>query len=46
MVIVDQGGHGVYPYSADTRANEAATTFLTTGRRPAEDRRCPVEPTT
>ncbi len=45
MVTADQGGHGVYPYGANTCVKEAATTFLATGRRPAEDRRCPAEPT-
>ncbi|MER6191051.1 alpha/beta hydrolase [Streptomyces cyaneofuscatus] len=40
MVTVDQGGHGVYPFGANTCANEAATRFLTTGKRPAGDLRC------
>ncbi|MET9094470.1 alpha/beta hydrolase [Streptomyces cyaneofuscatus] len=40
MVTADQGGHGVYPFGANTCANEATTTFLTTGKRPARDLRC------
>ncbi|PSM44662.1 hydrolase [Streptomyces dioscori] len=44
MVTVDQGGHGVYPYGGNTCANDAATTFLTTGERPARDLACAAEP--
>ncbi|ALU95545.1 hydrolase [Streptomyces globisporus C-1027] len=40
MVTADQGGHGVYPFGTNTCANEATTTFLTTGKRPAADLRC------
>ncbi|NEE40472.1 alpha/beta hydrolase, partial [Streptomyces sp. SID7982] len=40
MVTADQGGHGVYPFGTNTCANEATTTFLTTGKRPADDLRC------
>ncbi|WP_413757407.1 alpha/beta hydrolase [Streptomyces sp. MMBL 11-3] len=43
LVTADQGGHGVYPYGANTCANDAATTFLTTGERPARDLACPAE---
>ncbi|MDT0318009.1 alpha/beta hydrolase [Streptomyces millisiae] len=44
MVTVDQGGHGVYPFGANTCANDTVTTFLTTGQRPARDLACPAEP--
>ncbi|MFD5202611.1 alpha/beta hydrolase [Streptomyces sp. NPDC058375] len=44
MVTADQGGHGVYPFDGNTCANDAATEFLTTGRRPARDIRCAAEP--
>ncbi|MGW6007960.1 alpha/beta hydrolase [Streptomyces sp. NPDC055210] len=44
MVTADQGGHGVYPYGGNTCANDAATTFLTTGERPARDLACAAEP--
>ncbi|GAA2958777.1 MULTISPECIES: alpha/beta hydrolase [Streptomyces] len=44
MVTADQGGHGVYPYGRNTCANDAATTFLTTGERPARDLACAAEP--
>lgn len=43
MVTADQGGHGVYPFGANTCANEATTEFLTTGKRPAADLRCAAE---
>ncbi|MFH8469123.1 alpha/beta hydrolase [Streptomyces sp. NPDC017991] len=43
MVTVDQGGHGVYPYGGNTCATDAATTFLTTGERPARDLACAAE---
>ncbi|MFE9383642.1 alpha/beta hydrolase [Streptomyces sp. NPDC007025] len=42
MVLVDQGGHGVYPFGGSTCANDATTAFLTTGKRPAGDRTCPA----
>ncbi|MFE3601302.1 alpha/beta hydrolase [Streptomyces sp. NPDC059142] len=44
MVTADQGGHGVYPYGGNTCVNDAATTFLTTGERPARDVSCAAEP--
>ncbi|MEU3272972.1 alpha/beta hydrolase [Saccharomonospora sp. NPDC006951] len=43
MVTADQGGHGVYPFGANTCANDAVTTFLTTGQRPAHDLACAAE---
>ncbi|OEV12804.1 alpha/beta hydrolase [Streptomyces nanshensis] len=42
MVTADQGGHGVYPFNANTCANDATTKFLTTGKRPARDVSCPA----
>ncbi|MDX3853098.1 alpha/beta hydrolase [Streptomyces sp. AK02-01A] len=44
MVTADQGGHGVYPFGKNTCANNAVTTFLTTGQRPAHDLACAAEP--
>jgi len=44
LVTVDQGGHGVYPFGADTCAKNTATAFLTTGQRPATDVACAGEP--
>lgn len=44
MVTADQGGHGVYPFSRNTCAKDAVTTFLTTGQRPAQDLACAAEP--
>ncbi|MFJ9890708.1 alpha/beta hydrolase [Streptomyces sp. NPDC091287] len=44
LVTADQGGHGVYPFGGNTCANDAVTTFLTTGQRPARDLACPAEP--
>ncbi|TWH21517.1 alpha/beta hydrolase [Prauserella rugosa] len=43
MVTADQGGHGVYPFSANTCAVDAVTEFLTTGQRPAHDLACAAE---
>jgi len=43
MVTADQGGHGVYLVNANQCANNAVTTFLTTGRRPAHDLACAAE---
>ncbi|MBQ1159003.1 alpha/beta fold hydrolase [Streptomyces sp. A73] len=43
MVTADQGGHGVYPNTANTCANDAVTTYLTTGKRPAQDVACSAE---
>ncbi|MCQ8192710.1 alpha/beta hydrolase [Streptomyces rugosispiralis] len=44
MVTADQGGHGVYPFGANTCANEAVTAFLTHGQRPSRDLACAAEP--
>ncbi|MCD9591669.1 alpha/beta hydrolase [Streptomyces sp. 8ZJF_21] len=44
MVTADQGGHGVYPFGPNTCAEDAVTTFLTTGQRPARDLACAAEP--
>ena len=44
MVTADQGGHGVYPFGANTCANDAVTAFLTTGQRPSQDLACAAEP--
>ncbi|MDT0270053.1 alpha/beta hydrolase [Streptomyces sp. DSM 44915] len=44
LVTADQGGHGVYLFGTNTCANEAVTTYLTTGRRPADDLACAAEP--
>ncbi|MEU6768041.1 alpha/beta hydrolase [Streptomyces sp. NPDC046853] len=46
MVTADQGGHGVYPFGRNTCANDAATEFLTSGKRPARDLACAAEPST
>ncbi|MFI2360550.1 alpha/beta hydrolase [Streptomyces anulatus] len=43
MVTADQGGHGLYPHTANTCATDAVTTYLTTGKRPAQDLACPAE---
>ncbi|MFB6782718.1 alpha/beta hydrolase [Streptomyces sp. NPDC056352] len=43
MVTADQGGHGVYPYGKNQCANDAVTSFLTTGERPSHDRACVAE---
>ncbi|MBF6180775.1 alpha/beta hydrolase [Nocardia otitidiscaviarum] len=42
MVTVDQGGHGVYPFGANTCADDIATGFLTAGTRPDQDTHCPA----
>ncbi|KIX79923.1 hypothetical protein SF12_01185 [Streptomyces sp. MBRL 601] len=44
LVTADQGGHGVYPFGVNGCANEAVTTYLTTGRRPARDLACAAGP--
>jgi pimeloyl-ACP methyl ester carboxylesterase len=44
MVTADQGGHGVYPYGENKCANNAVTTFLTTGQRPSHDLACAAGP--
>lgn len=46
MVTADEGGHGVYPFGRNTCANNAVTTFLTTGGRPVSDKTCAAEPVT
>ncbi|WP_121750947.1 alpha/beta hydrolase [Streptomyces sp. E2N166] len=43
MVTADQGGHGVYPFGPNACANDAATAFLTTGKRPSQDLACAAE---
>ncbi|MFZ3572815.1 alpha/beta hydrolase [Streptomyces sp. BH097] len=43
MVTADQGGHGVYPTGTNGCANDAVTTYLTTGKRPPKDVDCPAE---
>jgi pimeloyl-ACP methyl ester carboxylesterase len=42
MITVDQGGHGVI--GLGSCAEEAMSSFLTTGALPARDRFCPSEP--
>jgi pimeloyl-ACP methyl ester carboxylesterase len=44
LVTADQGGHGLYPWGANQCADDAATTFLTTGQRPPRDLACAAEP--
>lgn len=44
MVTADQGGHGVYPFGANTCANDAVTTFLVNGKRPDKDLYCTAQP--
>lgn len=44
MVTADNGGHGVFPFARNTCVNDAATTFLTDGRRPSGDLACAAEP--
>ncbi|MFD5028031.1 alpha/beta hydrolase [Streptomyces sp. NPDC058373] len=44
MVTADQGGHGVYVFGRNACANDAVTTYLTTGDRPARDLACAAEP--
>ncbi|MET9555394.1 alpha/beta hydrolase [Streptomyces sp. NPDC006645] len=44
MVTADAGGHGVYLFTGNKCADDAATTFLTTGQRPARDLACAAEP--
>ncbi|MFD7889580.1 alpha/beta hydrolase, partial [Streptomyces albidoflavus] len=39
-----QGGLGVYPFGVNGCANDAVTTYLTTGQRPARDLACAAEP--
>ncbi|WP_308303787.1 alpha/beta hydrolase [Streptomyces sp. CB02959] len=40
LVTVDHGGHGVYLANGNACGDRAVTEFLTTGHRPATDRRC------
>ncbi|MEV8404113.1 alpha/beta hydrolase [Streptomyces niveus] len=44
MVTADNGGHGVYPFARNTCVDDAVTTFLTDGQRPAGDLACAAEP--
>lgn len=44
LVTADAGGHGLYPWGGDQCAKDAATKFLTTGQRPAQDLACAAEP--
>ncbi|MEU6120835.1 alpha/beta hydrolase [Streptomyces sp. NPDC047123] len=46
LVTADQGGHGAYLYGGNGCADDAVTTYLTTGERPARDRACAAEPVT
>ncbi|WP_372482417.1 alpha/beta hydrolase [Streptomyces bambusae] len=41
LVTVEQGGHGLYLGTGNACGNRAVTTFLTTGKRPAQDAHCP-----
>ncbi|MBD0676518.1 alpha/beta hydrolase [Streptomyces sp. CBMA156] len=43
MVTVDAGGHGSYLFARNTCGDNAVTTFLTTGERPARDLACAAE---
>ncbi|GGT37346.1 alpha/beta hydrolase [Streptomyces purpureus] len=40
LVLVDQGGHGMYLTNGNACGNRAVTDFLTTGARPYEDTHC------
>ncbi|MCS7483784.1 alpha/beta hydrolase [Umezawaea endophytica] len=40
MITAEQGGHGAYLLGANQCLNDAVTTYLTTGERPAEDLVC------
>ncbi|MGC4936588.1 alpha/beta hydrolase [Kribbella sp. DT2] len=44
MVTVDGGGHGVYPFSANTCAKDAVASYLVSGKRPAQDLACAAQP--
>ncbi|GAA2694838.1 MULTISPECIES: alpha/beta hydrolase [Actinosynnema] len=44
LVTADQGGHGAYLFGANGCANDAVSTFLATGERPARDLACAAEP--
>jgi pimeloyl-ACP methyl ester carboxylesterase len=41
MVSVNNGGHLAYLFNDNTCANQAVTTYLVDGKRPASDRICP-----
>ncbi|MFJ7213208.1 alpha/beta hydrolase [Amycolatopsis sp. NPDC098790] len=43
MVTVDQGGHGVYPFTPNRCGATAVTGFLVSGQRPAHDLACAAE---
>ncbi|MGW7681708.1 alpha/beta hydrolase [Kribbella sp. NPDC054772] len=43
MVTADQGGHGVYPMGKNRCANNAVTSYLTTGKLPAQDYHCTAD---
>ncbi|MFF0149496.1 TAP-like protein [Amycolatopsis sulphurea] len=43
MVTADHGGHGTYLVSGNQCVTDVVTTFLTTGRRPAQDMACKAE---
>lgn len=43
-MTADQGGHGVYPFGANTCANDTVTAFLAAGERPSRDLACEAEP--
>lgn len=43
LVTVNQGGHGVYLFTQNACANNAATRFLVDGKRPATDTYCPAK---
>ncbi|GHH39169.1 alpha/beta hydrolase [Lentzea cavernae] len=44
LVTADEGGHGIYPWSDNRCATDAATKFLTTGQLPAQDLACAAQP--
>ncbi len=44
MVTADQGGHLAYLFLDNTCANDVATEFLVTGKRPHRDLFCRAEP--
>ncbi|MFE0044232.1 alpha/beta hydrolase [Streptomyces albireticuli] len=44
LVTVDAGGHGSYLRNGNACGDEAVTTFLTKGTRPAQDKTCEAEP--
>jgi hypothetical protein len=44
LITADQGGHGTYMFGTNSCANNAVTSYLTTGTRPAHDVACGAEP--